>query len=78
MREQIEVVYENGVFRPLGPVPIHLREHQCLTVTFEGPDRDDRWLAGADPTVSLDTVRQALSKITGTLAQAVCAEREDR
>jgi predicted DNA-binding antitoxin AbrB/MazE fold protein len=78
MREQIEVVYENGVLRPLGPLPTHLHEHQQLTVTIEAPDRADRWLADADPAVSLDAVRQALGKITGTLAQAVHAEREER
>jgi predicted DNA-binding antitoxin AbrB/MazE fold protein len=78
MREQIEVVYENGVLRPLGPVPAHLHEHQRLTVTLEGPNGPYRWLADADPTVSLDAVRQALAKVPGTLAQAVDAEREER
>jgi predicted DNA-binding antitoxin AbrB/MazE fold protein len=78
MREQIEVVYENGVLRPLGPVPGHLHEHQRLTVTLEGPTGAIRWLTDADPTVSLEAVRQALAKISGTLAQAVHAEREER
>jgi predicted DNA-binding antitoxin AbrB/MazE fold protein len=78
MREQIEVVYENGVLRPLGPVPGHLQEHQHLTVTIEAPAGADRWLADADPSVSLDAVRQALRKVTGTLAEAVHAEREER
>ncbi len=78
MREQIEVVYENGVLRPLGPLPGYLHEHQQLTVTIEGPNGANRWLADADPTVSLEAVRQALSTLTGTLAQAVHAEREER
>jgi predicted DNA-binding antitoxin AbrB/MazE fold protein len=78
MREQIEVVYENGVLRPLGPLPGHLQEHQRLTVTIEGPNGAAPWLADADPTVTLDAVRQALGKATGTLAQLVHAEREER
>jgi predicted DNA-binding antitoxin AbrB/MazE fold protein len=78
MHERIEVVYENGVLRPLEPLPGHVQEHQHLTVTIEGPDGADRWLADADPTVSLDAVRQALSKIPGTLAQMVQAERKER
>jgi predicted DNA-binding antitoxin AbrB/MazE fold protein len=78
MGEQIKVIYENGVFRPLGPLPSYLLEHQRLTLTIEGPDETDRWLTGADPSVSLDAVRQALGKITGTLAQAVHVEREER
>lgn len=32
----------------------------------------------ADPTVSLEAVRQALGKVPGTLAQMVHAEREER
>jgi predicted DNA-binding antitoxin AbrB/MazE fold protein len=78
MHEQIEVVYENGVLRPLGPLPAHLQEHQHLTVTIEGPTGLADWLADADPTVSLDAVRQALGKTTSTLAQLVHAEREER
>jgi predicted DNA-binding antitoxin AbrB/MazE fold protein len=78
MHEQIEVVYENGVLRPLGPLPGYLQEHQRLTVTIEGANGADPWLAAADPTVSLDAVRLALSKIPGTLAQWVHAEREER
>ena len=78
MREQIEVVYENGVLRPLGPLPGPFQEHQRLTVTIEGPNGADNWLAAADPTVSLAAVRQALAKVSGTLAQAVSAEREER
>jgi predicted DNA-binding antitoxin AbrB/MazE fold protein len=78
MREQIEVVYENGVLRPLGPLPGHLQEHQHLTVTIEGSDEAQPWLADADPTVSLDAVRQALGKAPGTLAQLVHAERDER
>jgi predicted DNA-binding antitoxin AbrB/MazE fold protein len=78
MYEQIEVVYENGVLRPLGPLPGRLREQQRLTVTIEVPDGIERWLADADPSVSLEAVRQALAKVPGTLAEAVYAEREER
>jgi predicted DNA-binding antitoxin AbrB/MazE fold protein len=78
MGEQIEVIYENGVLRPLGPVPAHFREHQRLTVTIATAHPADPWLADADPTVSLEAVRQALSKVPGTLAQLVHAEREER
>jgi predicted DNA-binding antitoxin AbrB/MazE fold protein len=78
MHEQIEVVYENGVLRPLGPLPYPLEEHQHLTVTIEGCNGARDWLADADPTVSLAAVRQALANIPGTLAQLVDEEREER
>jgi hypothetical protein len=36
------------------------------------------YLADADPTVSLETVRRVLSQVPGTLAQRMIAEREER
>jgi predicted DNA-binding antitoxin AbrB/MazE fold protein len=78
MREQIEVVYENGVLRPLGSLPSQFHEHQHLTVTVEDVDESARWLADADPTVSLEAVRRALAKTPGTIAQLVHAERAER
>ncbi|MBA4066208.1 MAG: hypothetical protein C0501_21335 [Isosphaera sp.] len=72
MSDQIDVVYEHG---PLGPLPEGIREHLRLTVTIEdaapavpGPD-------AGDDTISLDAVRQALSKVPGSLAAAVIADR---
>ncbi len=87
MIERIEVVYENGVLRPLGPLPAQMREHQRLIVTIDTPGaREDRLDAtclaaarrDADPTVSLEEVRRILAKVPGSLAQAVIAEREER
>jgi predicted DNA-binding antitoxin AbrB/MazE fold protein len=87
MPEFIEVVYEKGVLRPLGPLPLQLREHQRLMVTIDTPgpleDRlDATCLAAArrdaDPTVSLGEVRRILAKVPGSLAQAVIAERDER
>jgi predicted DNA-binding antitoxin AbrB/MazE fold protein len=78
MREQIEVVYENGILRPLGTLSGQFREHQHLTVTVEEAQESTRWLADADPTVSLEAVRQALGKTPATIAQLIHAEREER
>jgi len=87
MPEFIEVVYENGVLRPVGPLPSQLQEHQHLRITLDMPgtleDRlDAACLAAAkrdaDPTVSLEEVHKILAKVPGTLTQAVSAEREER
>ena len=87
MHEAIEVVYENGVLRPLGSLPPQLQEHQHLMVTIGTLGAlDDRLDAAclaaakrdADPTVSLEEVRGILAKVPGTLTQAVTAEREER
>ena len=76
MREQIEVVYKNGVLRPVGVLSGQFQEHQHLTVTVEDADKS-RWLADADPTVSLEAVRRALGKTPGTIAQLIHAERDE-
>jgi Protein of unknown function DUF104 len=78
MGRQIDVVYEKGVFRPLGLLPYPLAEHQHLTITLEGPHGGRDWLADADPSISLEAVRQALANIPGTLAEPVDEEREER
>jgi predicted DNA-binding antitoxin AbrB/MazE fold protein len=78
MRLHIEVVYENGVLRPLAALPARLQEHQHMTVTVEDADEAKPWLADADPTVSLTAVREALAKAPGTIAQMVHAERDER
>jgi predicted DNA-binding antitoxin AbrB/MazE fold protein len=87
MHQQVEVVYENGVLRPLEPLPPHLQEHQHLTVMIDTPGTLEARLDAvciaaaqrdADPTVSLEEVRQILAKVPGTLAEAVRAERDER
>jgi predicted DNA-binding antitoxin AbrB/MazE fold protein len=87
MHQRVEVIYENGVLRPLEPLPLQLQEHQHLTVTIDRPGAlearlDTACLAAAkrdaDPSESLDEVRQILAKVPGTLAEAVRAERDER
>lgn len=78
MRKWIEVIYENGVFRPVAALPGQFREQQHYTLTIEGAEGIDDWLNDADPSVSLDAVRHALAKVSITLAQALDAERAER
>lgn len=87
MHETIEVIYENGVLRPLGPLPADLRERERYTVTVEkAGDPAVRLDAvcltaaarDANPMVSLEDVRKILARVPGTAAEAVAAEREER
>lgn len=87
MHEQIEVIYENGVLRPLGPLPEDLHESERYTVTVEKAANrairlDTACMAAAardaNPAVSLEDVRKILAKVPGTGAEAVAAEREER
>jgi predicted DNA-binding antitoxin AbrB/MazE fold protein len=85
--QQVEVLYENGMLRPLEPLAAHFKEHQRLIITIHTPGpRADRLDAAsfaaaksdADPAVSLEEVRQILAKVPGSLAKAVRAERDER
>lgn len=77
MTRQIEVVYENGTLRPLGPLPEELREHRRYVVSMDLFDA----AAAVPPSQSvpsLEEVRRILAKTRETATEAVHAEREDR
>ncbi len=80
MKQQVQAIYENGVLRPLEP--LGLSEKQQVAVTVHSGD--DEWVdANAvelanqehDSALPLVAVREQLSSITGSLAEAVIAER---
>jgi predicted DNA-binding antitoxin AbrB/MazE fold protein len=87
MKKRIEVVYENGVLRPLEP--LLLRDNQRVSIVV--PDdvtssADEDWLdtecmrlcnTEADETVTLDAVRQAVSRIPGSMTSDFIAERHE-
>jgi predicted DNA-binding antitoxin AbrB/MazE fold protein len=81
MSKSLEVIYENGVFRPLEPVD--LPEHKRVRVMIE--DEEDwldteyvQWCAReAQDGVSLDAVRKALAKIPEALTADFIAERSE-
>jgi len=86
MTKTLQAVYENGVLRPLEPLP--LKEHQRVTLSVSDPA--ERWLdqeymekvkkyvAASGPAPSLGEIRQVLSKIPGKLSDEIRAERESR
>jgi predicted DNA-binding antitoxin AbrB/MazE fold protein len=90
MAKHIEVIYTNGVFRPAAPLELELREGQHLIVllpengTELQPFVEDedvrRWCAeqAGEQVPSLEDARQMLSKIPGSMADVVIAERDER
>jgi len=83
---RFEAVYENGVLRPLKPVDLPEHERLAVSVSKLGDpladilDWDAHELAAleGDDSVSLEEVQQALSKIPGSMAAIVSAERDER
>jgi predicted DNA-binding antitoxin AbrB/MazE fold protein len=90
MAKHIEVIYTNGIFRPAVPLELELREGQHLVILLPEngaelepfvEDNDVRqWCAeqAGEHVPSLKHVRQMLSKIPGSMADAVIAERDER
>lgn len=85
MVRKLQAVYEGGVLRPVEPLP--LGEHQLVSIIVldDNPPEDDlkfeepaRFEALADRSVSLETVRRALSRIPGSLDADFAAERNER
>jgi predicted DNA-binding antitoxin AbrB/MazE fold protein len=79
---ELKAIYENGVLRPLEPIALQERQVVTLTISEAGDDvLDAEFLencrAEADPSVSLQAVREALAKIPGSLTDDIRAERDD-
>ena len=83
MTRSLQAVYENGVLRPLEPLP--LKEQQQVTVTVSDDDGD--WLDSsflryletqADESITLEEVRSALAKIPGSMVDDFRRERDER
>jgi len=79
-------VYENGVLQPLEALPLEEKQQVTVTITdsrsagqdVAGYFSAEEWAAASHDTVSLDEVRQALSTISGSLSDAVIAQRQER
>jgi predicted DNA-binding antitoxin AbrB/MazE fold protein len=80
-------VYEKGVLRPLEP--LSLQENQQVKVMIEEASSNplDAWIDHEyyathplcqEPAPNLEEVRRALSKISGTLSDAIRADRDHR
>ena len=90
MTKKVGAIYENGVLRPLEPLPLAERERVTVTIGIgadqprhshldvEFIERARRELASVDSIPTLEEVRQMLSKDKSSWADHVIAEREDR
>jgi len=86
MEKKVQAVYKDGVLRP--EEPLQLEDMQQVTVIIiDSPAVDDdlagyfppeKWVEAAHDPITWDDVRQALSKISGSLSDAVIAQRQER
>ena len=90
MAKHIEVIYTNGVFRPAAPLELELKEGQHVMLllpengteleTFVEDEEVRQWCAekAGEHVPTIEGVRQMLSKIPGSMADVVIAERAER
>jgi len=84
MTRRLKAIYENGMLRPLEPLP--LGERQQVTVTVSD-SQDEEWADAtflrylelqADESVTVEQVRAGLAKISGSMAEDFRSERDER
>ena len=86
MERKLQAVYKDGALRL--EEPVELKELQRVTVIItDSPAIDDdlsgyftveEWAEAAHDTVTWNDARQALSEISGSLSDAVTAQRQER
>jgi len=86
MEKIIQAVYKDGVLRPEEQLP--LQEMQRVTVIITnlpaingdvgGYFTPEEWAAAAVDPISWDDVNRALAGISGSLSDAVIAQRQER
>lgn len=86
MEKRLQAVYKDGVLRPLEPLALEEKQQVTVTISETVPGSQEiagyfspeEWAEAAHDDVSLEEVRQALSTISGSLADAVIALRRER
>ena len=87
MTQEIDAIYEDGVFRPLQPVSLAESQTVKIIVSTSSPAESGRdWdllerakaeVAGMPNIPSIEQVREMLSHMPGSLSRDVIAERGD-
>jgi predicted DNA-binding antitoxin AbrB/MazE fold protein len=87
MALQFDAVYENGVLRPLQPLDLNEHERVIVSLVKQAPlpgrsrldvayiERIKAQPHGAEEASTLEAVRERLSKIPGSMAADIVADR---
>ena len=88
MIQEVEAVYEHGVLRPLTPLSLTESQRVNLTISdvlvgrspadLEFLERVRAEVAAMSYIPTLEEVRKAMSKIPGSMAAEIVAQREER
>ena len=86
MRKAIQAIYENGVLHPLETLELEEQQRIRITIDNGNPLTDlldtefMEWCArkSEGDVLSIEDVRQMLSKIKGSMADVIITERDER
>ena len=86
MEKKLQAVYKDGALQPLEALPLEEMQQVTITVSdtplieddLPGYFSPDEWDLAARDNVTWEDARQALAKISGSLADAVIAQRQER
>ena len=83
MIHHVRAIYEHGVLRPVDPLPLPERHEVHLVVSDEPLPQvrivpAEEYSRYADDNVTIEQVRQSVSKIPGSLAEDFIVERNER
>jgi predicted DNA-binding antitoxin AbrB/MazE fold protein len=86
MERRLRAVFKDGVLHPMGPLPLKEMQEVNLTISDRNTADDDlrgyftpeEWTAAADDRVTWDDARQAFAGLSGSLSEAVIAQRQER
>jgi predicted DNA-binding antitoxin AbrB/MazE fold protein len=90
MTKQVEAVYENGLLRPLEPLPLVEQQHVQVTISDLPPDslasmidhsfleKARREVEAAASVPTHEEVRRMTARDTTSWAEAIIAERRER
>ena len=86
MEKRLQAVYKDGVLQPMEPLPLEEMQRVTLTISdslvidddLAGYFTPEEWAAAAHDGIQWEDVRQAFSGISGSLSDAVIAQRHER
>ena len=78
MKKNIEVIYENGVFKPLQKIDIDIKEHERVEIRILSKDEWQRRFNNLIEKIDKQTVQYSTEEIETDIAQAIEEVRKEK
>ena len=85
MSTRVEAIYENGILRPVAPLPFAEHEHVTITIDPLDDDIDHQYIAecrarvaGLDHVPTIFEIQERWKDVPGSFSDAILEARGDR